>query len=72
MASRPADFIVGDDGKINIISSSGSTVDSIKSKQGSVVALAWMKVGNPRDFKMILSAGSDGTVKLWRAAEGVR
>lgn len=55
----------GDDGYICVLSNDGWT-QKIKSNQESVVAIRWAACGQWREIRFFITAGTDGTLKLWR------
>ncbi|KAF6741023.1 WD40-repeat-containing domain protein [Ephemerocybe angulata] len=62
-------FVKGNDGNIWIISSKDGDLQTIQSNQDVVQTVKWMKAGQPQEVRLLLSAGSNGTIKLWRMIE---
>ncbi|KAM6491036.1 WD40-repeat-containing domain protein [Amanita muscaria] len=56
-----------DDGYVYIWSlSTGQVSDKFNTRQGPVVAVEWLDHPSTIDTQHLISAGADGTVKLWK------
>ena len=65
-------FAKGDDGRLYVWSlKSGRIIWHLSTKQGPITALEWLCVPHDPQNSCLITAGADGTLKLWRHNESV-